>query len=421
MTRLFITTLAAGTILPAALGKPAAAEPVQKDIVETAVAAEFTTLVKAVQAAGLVETLQGKGPFTVFAPTDKAFAAVPKAKLEALLKDKKALTAVLTYHVVPGKVTAADVVKLDSAKTVQGQKLSIKAKDGKVRVNDANVVKADIVCSNCVIHVIDAVLLPGNARAEAVQMIDEVLGKASGPTADSSAATLKTAAEQVLWLTPGNALVRELLTGAMAEPNSATDVESAGAAMHRALRDAAAILRFEPTIEARAPVGFPQPTPVGEIEVKSYPAHRLARAEIEGAASNDAAFFKLFRHITSHEIAMTAPVEMTYGKDKNNYVGPQAMAFLYESPAVGETGQQGEVHVADVPAVTVLSLGMRGDYTDDVLRHAQSLLQNWLKEHQDRYEAQGSLRVLGFNSPMVPVAERYFEVQIPVRDKGAAR
>jgi hypothetical protein len=88
---------------------------------------------------------------------------------------------------------------------------------------------------------------------------------------------------------------------------------------------------------------------------------------------------------------------------------------------VGEIGQHGEVNVADVPAATVVSLGMRGDYTDDALSHAQRLLQNWLKEHEDRFEAQGSLRVLGFNSPMVPVAERFFEVQIPVQDKGAAQ
>jgi uncharacterized surface protein with fasciclin (FAS1) repeats len=145
--------------------KSTAAEPAQKDIVETAVAAEFKTLVKAVQAAGLVDTLKSKGPFTVFAPTDKAFAAIPKEKLEALLKDKKALAAVLTYHVVSGKVMAADVVKLDEAKTVQGQNVRILSKNGKVRINEATVVKADIATSNGVIHVIDAVLLPPGPKA----------------------------------------------------------------------------------------------------------------------------------------------------------------------------------------------------------------------------------------------------------------
>jgi uncharacterized surface protein with fasciclin (FAS1) repeats len=136
-------------------------EKAEKNIVETAIAAEsFKTLVQAVQAADLVDTLKGKGPFTVFAPTDAAFAKVPKEKLEALLKDKKALTAVLTYHVVPGKVMAGDIKGDMQAETVQGKKLNIVVKDGKVTINGANVVKTDIVCGNGVIHVIDAVLLP---------------------------------------------------------------------------------------------------------------------------------------------------------------------------------------------------------------------------------------------------------------------
>ena len=133
----------------------------QKDIVDTAIeAGSFNTLVTAVQAAGLVETLKGDGPFTVFAPTDEAFAAIPEADLEALLADKEALTAVLTYHVVPGKVMAADVVELDSATTVQGSDVDIEVSDGGVMVDGANVVTTDIETSNGVIHVIDAVIMP---------------------------------------------------------------------------------------------------------------------------------------------------------------------------------------------------------------------------------------------------------------------
>jgi len=137
------------------------ADDSKKDIVDTAVEADgFKTLVAAVKAAGLVETLKAKGPFTVFAPTDEAFAKIPKEDLEALLKDKKALTAVLTYHVVAGKLMASDVVKLDAAKTVQGKEITIVAKDGKVTINGINVIETDIACKNGVIHVIDAVLLP---------------------------------------------------------------------------------------------------------------------------------------------------------------------------------------------------------------------------------------------------------------------
>ncbi|MCA9128225.1 MAG: fasciclin domain-containing protein, partial [Planctomycetales bacterium] len=136
-----------------------------KDIVDTAVAAgSFNTLVAAVKAAGLVETLKGAGPFTVFAPTDEAFAKIPKETLANLLKpeNKAMLQGILTYHVVPGAVKAADVVKLNSATTVQGQSVDIVAKDGAVKVDGANVVKADIVTSNGVIHVIDSVIMPND-------------------------------------------------------------------------------------------------------------------------------------------------------------------------------------------------------------------------------------------------------------------
>ena len=130
------------------------------DIVDTPVAAgSFKTLVTAVKAAGLVETLKSKGPFTVFAPTDDAFANLPKGTVEGLLKDVPKLKAVLTYHVVAGKVMAADVLKLKSAKTVQGQEVKIDASKG-VKVNNATVVKPDVVADNGVIHVIDKVILP---------------------------------------------------------------------------------------------------------------------------------------------------------------------------------------------------------------------------------------------------------------------
>lgn len=149
MKKLFIATaLAAASLVVQA-----------KDIVDTAVAAgSFKTLATALQAAGLIDTLKGPGPFTVFAPTDAAFAKIPKADLDALLKDKAKLTAVLTYHVVPGRVMAKDV-KAGSVKTVQGGMLSLGTTGG-VTVNNAKVVQADVVASNGVIHVIDTVVLP---------------------------------------------------------------------------------------------------------------------------------------------------------------------------------------------------------------------------------------------------------------------
>lgn len=134
-------------------------------IVEVAVGnKDFSTLVAAVKAAGLVETLSGKGPFTVLAPTNEAFAKLPKGTLETLLKpeNKDKLVAILTYHVIPATAMAADVVKLEKAKTVQGQEVKIVANKDGVKINDAKVVKTDIVCKNGVIHVIDTVLMPKN-------------------------------------------------------------------------------------------------------------------------------------------------------------------------------------------------------------------------------------------------------------------
>jgi uncharacterized surface protein with fasciclin (FAS1) repeats len=134
-----------------------------RDIVTTAVdAGQFQTLAAALQAAGLVDTLKGPGPFTVFAPTDAAFAKLPAGTVEELLKpeNRDKLTAILTYHVVPGKVMAADVVKLSSAKTVQGGSLRVSTAGGTVKVNDATVTATDIAASNGVIHVIDTVVLP---------------------------------------------------------------------------------------------------------------------------------------------------------------------------------------------------------------------------------------------------------------------
>jgi uncharacterized surface protein with fasciclin (FAS1) repeats len=159
-----ITTFAALFLLTlAAPFAKAADEPAAPgDIVTVASGAgNFTTLVAAIKAAGLVETLQGKGPFTVFAPTDAAFAKLPPGTVADLLKpeNKAKLVALLTYHVLPGKVMAAEV-KTMMAKTVNGKKLNIKAEDGKVTVNDANVIKTDIPASNGVIHVIDTVLIP---------------------------------------------------------------------------------------------------------------------------------------------------------------------------------------------------------------------------------------------------------------------
>lgn len=154
----------AGMTSPVAAGDAATAKPTtEQTIVEVAVGNKaFSTLVAAVKAGGLVETLSGDGPFTVFAPTDEAFAALPEGTVEMLVKpeNKAKLVKILTYHVVAGKVMASDVVNLTEAKTVQGSTVDIEVKDGAVMIDKAKVIKADVDCKNGVIHVIDKVLLP---------------------------------------------------------------------------------------------------------------------------------------------------------------------------------------------------------------------------------------------------------------------
>jgi uncharacterized surface protein with fasciclin (FAS1) repeats len=161
LNMLAIGTTVLGIVVAASNATPADAPT--KDIVDTAVAAgSFTTLAKALEAAGLVETLKGAGPFTVFAPTDEAFAKLPAGTLDTLLKpeNRAKLTRILTYHVVPGRVMAADVVKLHSATAVSGDTIAIATHGGGVTVDNAHLVKTDIVATNGVIHVIDAVILP---------------------------------------------------------------------------------------------------------------------------------------------------------------------------------------------------------------------------------------------------------------------
>ena len=155
LKKLFIAALVAVALVPANV------EAQDADIVAVAQSAGgFETLLAAATAADLVSTLQGEGPFTIFAPTDEAFAAIPEADLQALLANKEALQQVLLYHVVPGKVAAADVVNLSEAETAAGQKVSIEVMNGSVKVDNANVVATDIEASNGIIHVIDAVILP---------------------------------------------------------------------------------------------------------------------------------------------------------------------------------------------------------------------------------------------------------------------
>lgn len=197
-----------------------------------------------------------------------------------------------------------------------------------------------------------------------------------------------------------------------AQATGLVDTAAALRALASALARFADDLVFEPRLEAELPPSFPAPTPVNEIELLSYPAYRLASADM--ARGDGRAFWTLFAHIESNDIPMTAPVETTYSAEDERR--PATMAFLYDDASRGALGERGAVTVADVPPQLVASLGCRGNDTLARIAAARAELGAWIAEH-DELEAAGPLRVMGFNSPMVRGERRYFEVQIPVRTR----
>jgi hypothetical protein len=161
--------------------------------------------------------------------------------------------------------------------------------------------------------------------------------------------------------------------------------------------------------EAKQPDGFPSPTPVGKVLVKQYPAYRSATTSKEQGRKNSM-FRTLFKHIKNNDIAMTAPVEMTY--DEN---GTEGMGFLYANTDVGTTGQDGAVETVDIPAMSVVAIGVRGDYTKERFEKHRVRLAQWLVENREEWVKAGEPRYFAFNSPFVPGMMKYGEVQIPVR------
>jgi uncharacterized surface protein with fasciclin (FAS1) repeats len=349
-----------GTILALCSAAPALAA--EKDIVDTAAAAGFKTLVAAAKAADLVDTLKGDGPFTVFAPTDEAFAKLPAGTVEELLKprNKDKLRAILTYHVVSGRLTAADVAKLDgkSVKTLQRSPVAIRVDAGTILVGKAAVTKAEVPARNGVIHVIDTVLLPP-----------------AGTRADHS-------------------------------------------------KPAASEVRPKPA-DGDAPLaeGFPDATRPGAVEVKRYPAYRsaVARSTKAGVSSGDLLFFSLFDHIQRNRIEMTAPVVNTYRTPRMietpGATGDVTMEFVYRTPEAGKAGPDGpSVEVVDHPARPFVCLGFQGgNMSADQMRDALATLRAWLEAHRHEWVEDGPPRRLGYHGPMTPPDQRLWEVQIPVK------
>ena len=406
------------------------------DIVDVALeAGSFKTLVTAAAAAGLVDALKSEGPLTVFAPTDEAFGKLPAGTVDELLKpqNRDKLAAILKYHVIQGRVDRKTAVRVGRADTLlEGKSLEIQNAGSTVTVNDAKVIKADVFARNGVIHVIDSVLLP-SAEEEKVTVssargIIELAIQRGAPLynegqADACAAIYEVTALSLTTL--GRDLVtaeaREDLQRSIQRAKEASDASESAWILRRALdrtfdRTGAAAdgsSGFQPVIEARLPSGFPMPGPVGEVVVKDYPAYRAATVTDGGRG----AFMKLFRHIKSHDIAMTAPVEREVCEHSGS---SKTMAFLYGEPTMGQIGADGEVAVQDREAMTVVSLGLRGRSSRGAIQDAVAQLKEWLGDQQT-YVAAGQPRVFGYNSPFMPERDRYWEVQIPVTKRLTAK
>ena len=254
-------------------------------------------------------------------------------------------------------------------------------------------------------------------RVTAAALLDKALRDTEALTrADQQLALLKSAAKDTLRLVPANVLVSDALRAA--EQTSSVDPAAVAKQLRSALAEVRDVLRFEPLMEAPLPEGFPEPTPVGEIRVQKFPEYRLAKTDMtffEGRA-----FWTLFNHIKKHDIAMTAPVEMQYSAETDKSLKQSSMAFLYRSTQQGTPGAEDKVEVTDVPAHLAVSIGLRGDATKARVADAKRRLEAWIDVHAAEYEASGPLRVMGYNSPFVSDAQRYTEVQIPVRATSTA-
>lgn len=256
------------------------------------------------------------------------------------------------------------------------------------------------------------------AAAEALAASLQLTAKAPPKEARSALEAAVGEAVRVLGEGAGNRprLAAALAAHPLPEGSSGVEAERVLRRLRRELESASLDLSFEPRVEAPTPVGWPAPTPVGELAILDYPTYRLARTSMQGPTrGQNGAFWKLFRHIDSNKIAMTAPVEMSYSGSAGAEQ-PAWMAFLYANQAIGAPGTEGEVEIVDIPAARVLSIGHRGSLSERTTLQKKSELDAWLAAHPE-WEVCGPMRTMGWNSPMVADGKKYWEVQVHVRLK----
>jgi len=251
---------------------------------------------------------------------------------------------------------------------------------------------------------------PAKVGADTAELINKALADAKPQATDDRLATLQTAAKAVMEAHPNNLLISTKLQTVLDQPE--TNVNNQVKSLQTALSESAAILNFRIKNESDLPKGFPEPSALGEIQLKHYPSYRLARAP----SKKDNAFFTLFNHIKSNNIKMTAPVEMRYDESDQKYQQID-MAFLYGAPDWGKLGDAGKgVIVEDIPAMSTVAIGLTGDFDPNASAYIETL-ESWLAQNASDYERDGKVRVLGYNSPFVWKSQRFFEIEIPVRKR----
>jgi hypothetical protein len=206
---------------------------------------------------------------------------------------------------------------------------------------------------------------------------------------------------------------------AFAELHSELDQARSDRDVRNILENALRNLEFQPIEEAPKPEQWPSLTPVGWVEIKDYPAYRAAvtRASSVNLFGSSGLFFRLFNHISSHDISMTAPVEMVYNQEPGKSPKQASMAFLYQSSDIGSTGKDKSVEVVDQQPATFASIGIRGSYAGKDLGAYRELLAGWVERNAPEWQIDGPIRVLGYNSPGIPSANRYAEIQVPLKPR----
>ncbi len=255
---------------------------------------------------------------------------------------------------------------------------------------------------------------PAAVREELLAMLKQSEDLRKAGDVPAAMRLLQGRAEEMLAKVKDNADATAVLSAGLARMR-AMPVEGALESGQAGYAEAAFAMTFEPRMEAELPAGFPQPGKVAVVVVKEYPAYRLARTPMQGRGDNQA-FGLLFKHISTNKIEMTAPVELSYVV-REGTAQPAAMAFLYGNSKIGQAGAAGQVSVVDVPAMTVVSVGVRGEYSAARLNKTRAKLDAWLADHAAEWAAAGEVRYLGYNSPFNLDWSKYGEVQIPIRKK----